>query len=340
MLESRSPVKSLANRVGLMVVFVGLLVSAGAALIPVHAVETWILDPAASVTLDAISAEAASSFSRRILLVGLLSSTVAGLLARRAAARLMRPIERLVGAALQISRGEENVELPESSAKDEIAVVAQSYRQMMGRLDDRARRLEDSQRQVEEVNQRLRIQNEELQCLAEMLEQLSITDGLTKLHNHRFFQEHLRREMKRSDRRAEPLALILVDIDRFKSWNDRLGHAAGDQILRRVAEVMNDLIRESDLLSRYGGEEFALIAPNTDYVGALQLAEKIRSTIAETKFVIAPPSERQALTVSIGVALYRGDHGALFNDADRALYSAKRLGRNCVISAESLDSKK
>jgi diguanylate cyclase (GGDEF)-like protein len=323
-----------------MVVLVGLLVSGGAALVPLHAIETWVFSTAGFLTAEIVGEEVASSFIRRILLLGLPTSLLAGLLTRHIAAKLIRPIERLVGAAEQLSRGEEHVELPESSAHDEISALTQSYRQMMGRLDDRARRLEESRGQVEEANQRLRIQNEELQCLAEVLEQLSITDGLTKLHNHRFFQEHLRREMKRADRRSEPLSLILVDIDHFKRWNDRLGHAAGDQILRRVAEVMTRLIRESDLLARYGGEEFALIAPNTSYVGALQLAEKIRSTISDTRFVIAPPSERQALTVSVGVALYRSDQGALFNDADRALYSAKKLGRNCVVSAEDLDSRR
>jgi diguanylate cyclase (GGDEF)-like protein len=130
------------------------------------------------------------------------------------------------------------------------------------------------------------------------------------------------------------LSLILIDIDRFKLWNDRLGHAGGDEILRRMAEVLSELVRETDLLARYGGEEFALIAPNTDLEGARLLAEKIRQEVASTSFVIDPPSEREPLTVSIGVASYQGDRVRLFHHADRALYRAKESGRDCVMVAD------
>ena len=178
----------------------------------------------------------------------------------------------------------------------------------------------------------------ELQRVNEVLEQLSITDGLTRLHNHRFFQEFLTKQVKRADRTQEPLALILIDIDHFKRWNDRLGHSGGDEILRRVAEVMNSVIRGTDLLARYGGEEFALLAGNTELDGAVQLAEKIRSEIACTTFTIDPPSERDQVTVSIGVAAYQGDRKALFDAADRALYRAKAAGRDCVMTAEHEES--
>jgi two-component system cell cycle response regulator len=176
-----------------------------------------------------------------------------------------------------------------------------------------------------------------LQRVNEVLEQLSITDGLTRLHNHRFFQDYLTKEVKRADRTAEPLALILIDIDHFKRWNDRLGHSGGDEILRRVANVMNGVIRETDLLARYGGEEFALLATNTEVEGAVQLAEKIRAAIAATSFTLDPPSERDQVTVSIGVAAYYGDRRTLFDEADRALYRAKNAGRDCVMAAEPED---
>lgn len=169
-----------------------------------------------------------------------------------------------------------------------------------------------------------------------MLEQLSITNGLTKLHNHRHFQEVLLRECKRADRNKRPLSLILIDIDRFKLWNDRLGHAGGDEILRHMSEVLTRQIRETDLLARYGGEEFALIAANTDLEGARLLAEKIRVTVCETSFLLDPPSEREPVTVSVGVASYAGDRVRFFGDADRALYHAKESGRDCVMTAEDL----
>ena len=189
-------------------------------------------------------------------------------------------------------------------------------------------RLRDNQRKLE-------VQNQELQRVNEVFQQLSITDGLTKLHNHRFFQDHLPREMKRSDRTNSPLCLILIDIDDFKKLNDQFGHAAGDHVLRRVADIMNDCIRDTDLLARYGGEEFALLASQTDLEGALYLAERIRDATARARFSVTEDDRTHevSITVSLGVAPYRGDRKAFFNDADRALYSAKNAGKDCVVVA-------
>jgi diguanylate cyclase (GGDEF)-like protein len=250
---------------------------------------------------------------------------------------MVRPIEALSRAARRISAGEVHVEIPVTKSLGEVGLLAHAFGDMTVQLANNARELQVSQSEVEEALERLRLQNEELQRVNEVLEQLSITDGLTRLHNHRFFQDYLTKEVKRADRTAEPLALILIDIDHFKRWNDRLGHSGGDEILRRVAEVMNSVIRGTDLLARYGGEEFALLAGNTELDGAVQLAEKIRSEIACTTFTIDPPSERDQVTVSIGVAAYEGDRKALFDAADRALYRAKESGRDCVMTADHED---
>ena len=134
-------------------------------------------------------------------------------------------------------------------------------------------------------------------------------------------------------RTGDPLCLVLIDIDYFKKWNDRLGHAGGDEILRRMAEVLNQTCRETDLLARYGGEEFALLAIGTDLVGATAVGEKIRQAVEETDFVTDVPSEREQLTVSVGVAAFAGDRTSLFTDADSALYTAKDSGRNQIIVA-------
>jgi len=166
-----------------------------------------------------------------------------------------------------------------------------------------------------------------------VLEQLSITDGLTKLHNHRYFQESMAAECRRIVRTNDPLCLILIDIDYFKKWNDRLGHAGGDEILRRMAEVLNESVRETDLLARYGGEEFALLAINTTLEGAAALGEKVRQAVEETDFLTDVPSERDHPTVSVGVAGYSIDRKQLFADADTALYTAKDSGRNRVVVA-------
>jgi len=176
----------------------------------------------------------------------------------------------------------------------------------------------------------LRDQNQALQAANEVLAQLSITDGLTKLHNHRFFQDHLTRELKRVTRTGEPLAMLLIDIDDFKALNDGYGHATGDAVLARIAQVMNAGIRESDLLARYGGEEFVVLA-SADLDGALRLAEKLRMAVMETPILVDEAMRLIHVTVSIGVARYEGDRKAFFRDADRALYEAKAAGKNCVV---------
>jgi len=196
-----------------------------------------------------------------------------------------------------------------------------------------ARELEENQREIEIANQRLLSKNEELSNMNLVLEQLSITDGLTKLHNHRYFQDAIAAECKRASRNDDPLCLVLVDIDYFKKWNDRLGHAGGDEILRRMAEVLNQNCRETDLLARYGGEEFAILAIDTDLPGAAALGEKIRQAVEESELVRDVPSEKEPLTISVGVAAYAGDRMQLFTDADEALYAARDAGRNRVIVA-------
>jgi diguanylate cyclase (GGDEF)-like protein len=100
---------------------------------------------------------------------------------------------------------------------------------------------------------------------------------------------------------------------------------------------MSELLRTTDILARYGGEEFALIAPGTSLEGAVQLAEKMRGTIGRTRFFLDPPSERQSVTVSMGVALYCGDRKRLFSEADQALYRAKGAGRDCVMAFDELE---
>jgi diguanylate cyclase (GGDEF)-like protein len=269
----------------------------------------------------------------RILTINLGIVMLFGIGALQVANSVVRPIEALSEGVRRISQGDRDVVIPETGTRDEVGLLTRTFNAMTERLRESTRELEQSRREVEDANRRLRAQNDELQRVNEVLEQLSITDGLTRLHNHRFFQDFLSREAKRADRSGQPLALILADLDCFKLLNDRLGHAGGDEVLLRVAGVMNAVIRETDLLARYGGEEFALVAPNTDLEGARQLAEKIRQAVGATDFV--PQDDDLRVTVSLGVALYAGDRRQLFEDADDALYRAKDAGRDCVVAAGS-----
>ena len=257
---------------------------------------------------------------RRILGINVAIVLLFALAAFRVARSIAKPIEALSNTARRISEGESGIELPDSNRRDEVGILTRTFKEMTRRLETSAAQMRD--------------QNTELQRMNEILAQLSITDGLTKLHNHRYFQEHLAIEVKRSIRNNQPLSLVLIDIDHFKMWNDQLGHAGGDEILRRIAEIMQRLTRGTDLLARYGGEEFALLLPATELDGSVQLAEKIRAAIAETEFFSDPPSERKPVTVSIGVSAFQGDRRVFFDDADQALYRAKRGGRDCVMIAE------
>ena len=261
------------------------------------------------------------------------------LVAFQVARSIVRPILALSDAALRIAAGETDVMVAGSPAADEIGVLTRAFNEMSSRLRLNQLALEESRLEVEDANARLIAQNNELQRVNEIFQQLSITDDLTKLHNHRFFHDHLPREMKRAARTGEPLALIVIDLDDFKRLNDRFGHAVGDAVLKHVAVVMSGVVREMDLLARYGGEEFALLASQTTLEGAVALAEKLRLAISHARFPVRSgdgPIEIE-VTASLGVAAFRGDQKAFFNDADQALYRAKSLGKDCVVVADAGD---
>jgi diguanylate cyclase (GGDEF)-like protein len=162
--------------------------------------------------------------------------------------------------------------------------------------------------------------------------ELSLTDELTGVHNRRYFELLLQKEVERSQRYNRRLAAIMIDIDHFKRYNDSFGHPAGDDALRRVAEdIQNSARRGLDVVTRYGGEEFAIILPETDTEGALIVAETIRRHVADdTRFL-------RTMSVSLGISSLSGDqlsHDTLLDRVDRALYQAKNQGRNRTVVFE------
>ena len=126
---------------------------------------------------------------------------------------------------------------------------------------------------------------------------------------------------------------MLCDVDFFKDWNDRFGHAKGDEILAEIARVLKNACRRSDLVARYGGDEFAVLAPNTNLEGALALAETLRASVAKAMIINDASLPHEHLTISTGVSTFSESQEVLFEEADRALYSAKHSGRNCVRAA-------
>ena len=168
-------------------------------------------------------------------------------------------------------------------------------------------------------------------------EQLSVTDALTGLLNRRYIEERLLEEIKRSNRHGFPMSFMMLDVDEFKSYNDRFGHPAGDEALKLVGNVIRDTLRGADVAARFGGEEFSILLPQTKVDEALAIAERIRSNVEHTDF----PHRR--VTLSIGVASCSAElcsSAELVSAADKALYQAKGKGRNLVQAFEEMTSDK
>lgn len=182
---------------------------------------------------------------------------------------------------------------------------------------------------------RMKLAELALHTTTNQLKQLVSTDSLTDLLNRRAFDEAIEAEIRRSARAATPLSLLLVDVDRFKDYNDHYGHPAGDECLRLVSQhLKQSLKRPADIAARYGGEEFTAILPDTDEDGALLVAEGFRRSLAEARLPHAT-SERGYVTASVGVATYMPDNVhrdalELIRAADQALYNAKGAGRDRV----------
>lgn len=187
---------------------------------------------------------------------------------------------------------------------------------------------------IARVNTHVKLQElyEALQERNRALEDLAIRDGLTTLYNHRYFQEQLAGEMGKSKRYGDPLACILLDIDHFKQFNDKYGHQAGDAILSHIGSMLKQLTRSGDIPARYGGEEFAVLLPRCDAQTAQTCGERLRRSVEEHDFNYK--DSRFNVTISVGVACFPDERISLAKDlveaADKALYTAKRAGRNKV----------
>lgn len=167
----------------------------------------------------------------------------------------------------------------------------------------------------------------------ERVSRLLMVDRLTGLHNYSYFIDRLEEERQRADRFGSRLSLIMIDIDWFKPFNDEYGHRLGNDFLIKLARIFLKEVRVVDIVCRYGGEEFAIILPNTSKAAA-EVAERIREAVAKTEFPVSKEDKMERRTVSAGVATYPDDAEdelQLIDRADEALYLAKQSGRNRVV---------
>jgi diguanylate cyclase (GGDEF)-like protein len=178
--------------------------------------------------------------------------------------------------------------------------------------------------------------------LYETVREISIIDGLTQVFVRRHFLERFQEELRRAFRYQFSLTVLMVDVDHFKSYNDKFGHLVGDQTLRQVAQLIRENVRRVDVIGRYGGEEFVIVAPEINLAKGLELAERIRSAVARKRFYLF--DEETQVTVSMGLSSFPDDLKdsstseysercltELIQKADQALYRAKEEGRNRVV---------
>jgi diguanylate cyclase (GGDEF)-like protein len=250
---------------------------------------------------------------RRLMLL-LPSALLAGigLIAYFLGLLIVRPLDRLTKGAAKVAAGDLDVDLPIHSG-GEVGYLTKMFNTMVVRL-------REGREALDAANETLRRKNEEL-------ERLSVTDGLTGLYNRRRLMETLTDETRRSQRLKHTFAVLMVDVDHFKKYNDSFGHQAGDTVLTKVAALLREATREVDFVARYGGEEFLILLPETGMGEALDIAERIRTRIAAEVF------HGRHMTVSIGVSefpLHGENADQVVGAADEALYEAKREGRDKV----------
>jgi diguanylate cyclase (GGDEF)-like protein len=285
---------------------------------------TWAA--VSTIPLQALAAEV-HSLRNKILAIGLICSLFVLLVSYAICRSVSVPLGRLVCVMKQTESGDYRLRL-HCEGSDEISRLSHKFNEMAGIMHQH----------TEQLDELVAVRTQALNEANRKLEALSATDGLTGLANRRRLDEVLASELRRAIRSSKPLAVIMLDVDFFKKYNDHYGHQAGDECLRRVADALQaGCHRGGDLVARYGGEEFVLVAADTDVAGSLVLAETMRAAV-ESLCLPHCESAFGQVTISVGVAALQpeADHTTdmLLHIADRAMYRAKLFGRNRVVAMD------
>jgi len=211
--------------------------------------------------------------------------------------------------------------------------IEEEFERWKKELTEKIRERDLYARELQVVRDLYKEKLKEVERMREEALHLSYTDDLTGIYNHRFFVQQLTLEVERQKRYPTPLSLLMIDIDYFKNYNDANGHLAGDQALKAVSILIQRGVRQSDIVARYGGEEFSAILINAGREKALEIAERVRRNVADTRFPNEGAQPNKRLTVSVGIATFSSSISGLtdlIREADHALYRAKRRGRNRV----------
>ena len=201
--------------------------------------------------------------------------------------------------------------------QNELADIHEVFNEIHSDLEDKTGKLDEVTKQLLELNVKL--------------EAMATVDSLTSLYNRRYFDLRMIEESSRADRDKQELSLMMIDFDNFKHFNDSYGHQTGDKLLQEVAAIIKTSLRRSDMVFRYGGDEFAALVPGCNIKKAEQIATKFVTEVSETQFKSSDEESLDGVTVSCGVANYEGNLEDFMAAADNSLFAAKDAGRNCVV---------
>ena len=255
---------------------------------------------------------------RRALLVGLAAAGIAALLSWLLARRLSEDLQNLARAASNVNAGAHEAAIPLRGSSREVFELSSAMAHMTARM------LQAN----DEMEEQVRLRTQQLERANQELDRQARTDALTGLLNRRGFEAQIGFALALAARNLQPLSVVTLDVDHFKRINDRYGHAVGDAVLQRLARLLPEHLRASDIVARVGGEEFVALLPSTDTAGAMKVAQALLDAVAAA----ADPDVGE-LTLSAGVASLRNlqdSRAALLQRSDEALYTAKQAGRNRV----------
>ncbi len=209
---------------------------------------------------------------------------------------------------------------PLKKDQNELADIHEVFNEIHGDLEDKMGKLDEVTKQLLELNIKL--------------EAMATVDSLTSLYNRRYFDLKLIEEASKADREKQELSLMMIDFDNFKHYNDSYGHQTGDILLKEVSAIIKNTLRRSDMVFRYGGDEFAVLVPGCNIIKAEEIAKIFVTKISETQFTSSDGQSLDGITVSCGVANYGGDLNDFMTAADKCLFAAKEAGKNCVTIAK------
>ena len=277
--------------------------------------------------IDKLMFEYRYSIIRDITIVGVLLLIIILILLTK---KMFIPLIKLSDAVIEVSRGNYKSEI-ENNSKLEFNYLIDEFNHMIKQINIRDEKLRISRKKLEDysllLEKKVKERTKELHLSNEKFKKIAITDGLTKIYNRKYILEKLGSEIEKSIRIHEKPSIVMLDVDDFKRINDNYGHQIGDEVLKKISEVIKNSLRDIDLFGRYGGEEFIIIIPETNIEKSFHIAERIREEVENIRYA----NENIKTTISLGVVeVVDENQHEIIRKVDKLLYKAKENGENRV----------